>query len=397
MMSYKTIIKSLDNIQSWQEETYKFLHRNPELSMQETQTVAFIKEELVKLDYQVLEIGGGLVGILENGEGPTILFRADMDALPVQEETDLDYASEVDGVMHACGHDMHMTASLGAAWALANNKEAWSGTYLALFQPGEEIAAGAKAMLEDGLLEKIPKPDIALAQHVLTTPEAGHLGTKEGPFLSTAASLKITINGRGAHGSMPNLSIDPIVIGSAIVSKLQTIVAREVDPFQFAVVTVGSFQSGNQANIIPETATLRLNIRAYDEIVKEQLISAIKRIAIAECEAGNCEKEPDIEVYDSFPLTDNDAEITEHVTNAFKDHFSADKVVNYKPMTASEDFSAIPRAFEIPYLYWGFGGFTADQSIYANHNPKFAPAIQPTLRTGTEAALVAILSYLGNK
>ncbi|WP_438831393.1 amidohydrolase [Streptococcus pluranimalium] len=396
-MPYKTVIDSLDTIKDWQEKTYKHLHQNPELSMQEKQTVAFLKEELTKLNYKVQEIGGGLVGILENGAEPTILFRADMDALPVHEETGLEYASKIDGVMHACGHDMHMTASLGAAWALANNKEAWSGTYIALFQPGEEIAAGAKAMLEDGLLEKIPKPDIAFAQHVLTTPEAGHLGTKEGPFLSTAASLKITINGRGAHGSMPNLSIDPIVIGSAIVSKLQTIVAREVDPFQFAVVTVGSFQAGNQANIIPETAILRLNIRAYDETVKEQLISAIKRITIAECQAGNCETEPDIEVYDSFPLTDNDAEITEHVTSAFKAYFSDDKVINYKPLTASEDFSAIPRALGIPYLYWGFGGFTADQDIYANHNPKFAPAIQPTLKTGTEAALVAILSYLGNK
>ncbi len=150
--------------------------------MQEKQTVAFLKEELTKLNYKVQEIGGGLVGILENGAGRTILFRADMDALPVHEETGLEYASKIDGVMHACGHDMHMTASLGAAWALANNKEAWSGTYIALFQPGEEIAAGAKAMLEDGLLEKIPKPDIAFAQHVLTTPEAGHLGTKEGPL-----------------------------------------------------------------------------------------------------------------------------------------------------------------------------------------------------------------------
>ncbi|WMB27964.1 amidohydrolase [Streptococcus didelphis] len=222
-----------------------------------------------------------------------------MDALPVKEETGLDYASKVmmkdlDGnllpVMHACGHDIHIVAGLGAAWALAKNKSEWQGTYIAFFQPGEEIAAGAKAMLDDGLLEKIPHPEIALAQHVLTDPYAGQVGALGGPFLSSAASLKITIHGKGAHGSMPHLSIDPIVIGSAIVSKLQTIVAREVDPFKFAVVSVGSFQAGLKANIIPDTASLLLNIRTYDENVQEQLITSIKRIVKAECLAGGAHK-----------------------------------------------------------------------------------------------------------
>ena len=223
-MAIKEILESLEEIKDWQEETYKHLHSHPELSMQEVETAQFIFKTLESYGYQTQKIGGGVVGILENGQGPKILFRADIDALPVKEESGLDYASTVvmedlEGnqvpVMHACGHDMHITAGLGAAWALAQHQDKWSGTYIALFQPGEETAQGAKAMLADGLLDKIPHPEIALAQHVLTEPVAGQVGTMSGPFLSTAASIKIIIKGKGAHGSMPHLSIDPIVIGSA--------------------------------------------------------------------------------------------------------------------------------------------------------------------------------------
>ncbi|KKF41945.1 amidohydrolase [Streptococcus uberis] len=403
-MAIRDVLSHLNDIKDWQEESYKHLHSHPELSMQERETVAYIEDKLKTFGYVTQKIGGGLVGILENGPGETVLFRADIDALPVKEETGLDYASTVettdlDGnhvpVMHACGHDMHIAAALGAAWALANHKEEWTGTYIALFQPGEEIATGAKSMLEDGLLEKIPHPDIALAQHVLTEPVAGKVGVMSGPFLSTAASVKIVIKGKGAHGSMPHMSIDPIVIGSAIVTRLQTIVAREVDPFQFAVVTVGAFNAGLKANIIPEEATLLLNIRAYSDQVKEQLIDAIERIARAECQAGNCQEAPLIEVYDNFPLTDNSPEVVEKVKVSFENYLGTEQVVSYHPMTASEDFSAIPRALKIPYFYWGFGGFTEDQAVFANHNPKFAPAIHPTLETGTKAAVVAILTYLG--
>lgn len=403
-MSIHQVLQSLDQIQEWQEETYQYLHSHPELSMQETQTTQFIFDILQGYGYQTQLIGGGVVGVLENGKGPTILFRADIDGLPIKEETGLDYASQVvmedrNGhtvpVMHACGHDMHIVAGLGAAWALARHTDQWQGTYIALFQPGEEIAAGAKAMIEDGLFEKIPRPELALAQHVLTEPKAGKIGTLSGPFLSSAASLKITIYGQGAHGSMPHLSIDPLVIGSSIVMKLQTIVSREVDPFQFAVVSVGSFQSGLKANIIPDSAVLQVNIRAYNEAVQQQVLDSIKRIVHAECQAGGCTKTPNIDVFDRYPLTDNDPKMTAEVTEAFETYLGKDRVVAYQPMTASEDFSYIPRALNIPYLYWGFGGFTEDQEIYANHNPKFAPAIQPTLRTGTEAAIVAVLRYLG--
>lgn len=403
-MAINDVLESLHSIKEWQEDTYKFLHSHPELSMQEEKTSQFIFETLQAYGYGVQMIGGGVVGVLENGSGPKVLFRADIDALPVKEETGLDYASKVvmkdlDGntvpVMHACGHDVHIVAGLGAAWALANHLSEWRGTYIALFQPGEEIAAGAKSMIEDGLFEKIPHPELALSQHVLTEPVSGQVGALSGPFLSSAASLKVTIYGKGAHGSMPHLSIDPVVIGASVVTKLQSIVSREVDPFKFAVVSVGSFQSGLKANIIPDKATLLLNIRTYDEEVQKQVIDSIRRIVTSECNAGGCIIEPTVEIYDEYPLTDNDPQITKEVTEAFQKYLGKDRVSNYHPMTASEDFSYIPRALEIPYLYWGFGGFTKEQEVYANHNPKFAPAIQPTLTTGTEAAVVAILRYLG--
>ncbi|HFU9734630.1 amidohydrolase [Streptococcus agalactiae] len=403
-MSVQSVLESLIMIKEWQEETYKYFHSHPELSMQEKNTSQFIYKTLLSYGYQALRIGGGVVGILENGDGPKVLFRADMDALPVKEETGLEYASKVvmkdlDGktvpVMHACGHDVHIVAGLGAAWALANHLSEWQGTYIALFQPGEEIAAGAKSMIKDGLFEKIPHPDLALSQHVLTEPISGKVGTLAGPFLSSATSLKITVYGKGAHSSMPHLSIDPIIIACDIVIKLQTIVSREVDPFKFAVVSVGSFQSGFKANIIPDKAILLLNIRAYDEQIQKQVIDSIKRIVKSECEAGGCIIDPKVETYDEYPLTDNDPQITKEVTEAFQKYLGEDRVSAYHPMTASEDFSYISRALGIPYLYWGFGGFTKEQEIYSNHNSKFAPAIQPTLTTGTEAAVVAILRYLG--
>ncbi|MCC9772281.1 amidohydrolase, partial [Streptococcus agalactiae] len=225
-MSVQSVLESLIMIKEWQEETYKYFHSHPELSMQEKNTSQFIYKTLLSYGYQTLRIGGGVVGILENGDGPKVLFRADMDALPVKEETGLEYASKVvmkdlDGktvpVMHACGHDVHIVAGLGAAWALANHLSEWQGTYIALFQPGEEIAAGAKSMIKDGLFEKIPHPDLALSQHVLTEPISGKVGTLAGPFLSSATSLKITVYGKGAHSSMPHLSIDPIIIACDIV------------------------------------------------------------------------------------------------------------------------------------------------------------------------------------
>jgi hippurate hydrolase len=373
--------------------------------MQEIETAAEITRRLESYGYDVQQIGGGVVGVLANGVGPTVLFRADIDALPVKETSGLPYSStrtalDAEGntvpVMHACGHDFHVVAGLGAASLLAEHRDAWAGTYVALFQSGEETASGARAMVEDGLVDKIPAPDVALGQHVLAVPAAGEVGTTAGPMLSTGACIRVKVFGKGSHGSMPHLGIDPVVISAAIVTRLQTVVAREIAPGDFGVVTVGSLQAGTKANIIPDDATMLLNIRAYDLAVREKLLTAIERIVRAECEAGNCPRPPKIEVYESYPLTDNDAEVTARVTEAFVAHFGQDRVKRLDPITASEDFSVLPDAFGIPYCYWGFGGFTADQQAVPNHNPAFAPALQPTLTTGTEAAVAAALAYLGS-
>ncbi|HZK05110.1 MAG TPA: amidohydrolase [Actinomycetaceae bacterium] len=385
-----------DEMTAWQEELYVHLHKNPELSMQEHETADEIHKRLESYGYEVQRFAGtGVVGVLKNGEGPAVLYRADIDALPVQEDTGFPYASERPGLMHACGHDFHITAGLGAAYLLAERKDAWAGTYIALFQPAEETAAGAQAMVDDGLVDRIPRPDVALGAHVLTTPRSGEVGWVKGPILSTAASLKITVYGKGSHGSMPHLGIDPVVLAASIVTRLQGIVAREVSPFNFAVVTVGSLNTGTKANIIPATAEMQLNIRAYDLEVRDQLIAAIERIVKAECEASGSPREPDIEVFDFFPLTNNDAEVTDKVVEAFTEYFGEDRVINIDPQTASEDFSNVPDAFGTPYCYWGVGGFAAGEPTYPNHNPKFGPVMQPTLRTGTEAAVTAALAYLG--
>lgn len=402
-MDTRRVLDGLEAVTPWQEELYAHLHQNPELSMQETETAAEVSRRLESFGYDVQQIGGGVVGVLANGEGPTVLFRADMDALPVKEATGLPYASTrtaVDPqgvtvpVMHACGHDLHVVAALGAASLLAGHRDAWSGTYVALFQPAEETAAGARSMVDDGLVEKIPKPDVALAQHVMAVPAAGEVGTTAGPMMSTGACIRVKVYGEGTHGSMPHLGIDPVVLSAAIVTRLQTIVAREIAPSDFGVVTVGSLQAGTKANIIPDDATMLLNIRAYDLDVREKLLAAIERIVRAECEAAGSTRPPEIELYESFPLTDNDAAVNAKVTEAFVAHFGPDRVKRLDPLTGSEDFSVIPDAFGVPYCYWAFGGFTADQRPVPNHNPGFGPAMQPTLSTGTEAAVTAVLSYL---
>src|SRR5690554_6460735 len=225
-----------------------------------------------------MRVGGtGIVGVLVNGDGRVVLARADMDALPVTEATGLAYGSEVDGVMHACGHDVHVTALLGAAKVLADNRDAWAGTYIVVFQPGEEVGAGAQAMLDDGLVDKLPRPDVALAQHVMPLP-AGILATAPGPVLSAGDSIRFTVYGSGAHGSMPHLAVDPVVLAASIILKLQTIVSRETRPGEFAVVTVGAVNAGTKSNIIPDQATLLLNVRTYDTELRQRVLASIERI-----------------------------------------------------------------------------------------------------------------------
>lgn len=396
-------LTGLDETQGWQEELYVHLHRNPELSMHETETAAEVTRRLTAFGYEVHQVGGGVVGVLANGEGPCVLFRADMDALPVREATGLPYASTKTAVdstgttvplMHACGHDAHVTCALGAAELLARNRDAWSGTYVALFQPGEETASGARAMVADGLVDRVPRPDVALSQHVLTAPEAGHVATSPGPVLSAGDSIRITVYGKGSHGSMPHLGVDPVVLAASIVLRLQTVVAREIAPGDFGVVTVGSLQAGTKSNIVPDDATLLVNLRAYDMDVRSRIVAAVERIVRGECLAAGAPREPEFEYYDQYPLTDNDPAVDAVVRRAFEAHFGRDRVHDLPRVPASEDFSVIPDAFGVPYTYWGLGGFTAGMTVLPNHNPGFAPAIQPTLRTGTEAIVAAATAYL---
>jgi hippurate hydrolase len=414
--TFPDVLAGLPATSEWLEPFYKDLHKHPELSFQETRTAGLAASKLKEFGFEVFEGIGktGVVGVLRNGDGRTVLARADMDALPVRENTGLPYASEVkqeDGsgntlyVSHACGHDVHVTCLLGAAELMAKSKNAWSGTLVTLFQPAEEVAGGAKAMLDDGLSDRIPKPDVAFAQHVLSYP-AGKIGTTSGPVLSAGDSVRITLYGKGAHGSMPHNSVDPVVLAAMVVLRLQTIVSRETKPGEFAVLTVGSSVAGSKSNIIPDRAVLLANLRTYDMNVRRRMIESVERVVRSECEASGSPKPPEFEYFDQYPLTSNDKEITDTITNAFREHFGKEAVFDLGRQTASEDFSIIPDAFGTPYVFWGLGGIDptqyqaavdagrVEQDIPVNHSEFFAPAIEPTLSVGTQAMVVAAMTYL---
>ncbi len=402
MPSLDQVLSRLGTTRSWQEDLYRHLHAHPELGLQEEKTRALIAARLTELGYEVRTVGGGVAGVLTNGSGPVVLSRADIDGLPVTEETGLPYASTdttVDeagrtvGLMHACGHDVHITCLLGAAALLAAERDAWSGTFVALFQPAEETATGARSMVDAGLTDVVPRPDVAFAQHVLSH-EAGVVATQPGPVLSAGDSIRITVFGKGSHGSMPHLGVDPVVLGAAIVLRLQSIVSREVAPGEFAVVTVGALNAGSKSNVIPDRAQLLLNLRTYDTATRERVVAAVERVVRGECAVAGSPQQPTFEYYDQFPLTDNDARVTDTVTAAFRAHFGADRVVPLGRVPASEDFSRIPDAFGTPYTYWGLGGFAPGTGV-PNHSPFFAPLVQPTLDAGTEAVVVAAMAYLG--
>lgn len=411
------VLDRLSEIRGSLEDFYRDLHAHPELSHEEHRTAGIVAERLSAAGVEVhTGVGGtGVVGIVRNGEGPTVLLRADMDALPVAEATGLPYASTVTAttaggtgipVMHACGHDVHVTCLLGAVDLLAGAKDEWSGTVVAVFQPAEEVADGASAMVKDGLVELVGPVDVALCQHVLALP-AGRLGTRSGPVLSSADSLRITVHGRGAHGSMPQASVDPVVLAAMIVVRLQTVISREVTPGEPAVLTVGSIQAGTTSNVIPDSATIQLNVRTYGDQTRSAILEAIKRIVTAECQASRSPAGPEFELFDHFPLTRNDPGVTARVAAAFAAQFG-DAAQELAPQTASEDFSDLPEAFGVPYTYWGLGGTDPElyataaatgrlgQDIPVNHSAAFAPVIQPTLETGTTAMTVAALAWLGH-
>src|SRR5579864_8753408 len=396
------------------ESVYKDIHSHPELSTEENRTAGIAADRLRAAGYELTTGVGktGVVGVLRNGDGPTIMLRADMDALPVREATGLPYASNVtsdqDGksvpVMHACGHDMHVTWLIGTATLFAKSPNAWRGTLIPLFQPAEETAAGAQAMIDDGLFKRFPKPNAILGQHVMVG-SSGVISTRSGVITSAGDSFEIRMFGRGAHGSMPQSSIDPVVMAAATVLRLQTIVSRELAPTDAAVVTVGSLQAGTKENVIPDEALIKLNVRTFDEGVRKRVLAAIERIVNAEAEASRAPKKPEITSLDRYPLVKNDPEATKRAVEAFRSYFPAERVKDAQPTTASEDFGSFGTEWQVPSVFWFVGG--TDPETYANakksgtiadlptnHNPRFAPVIHPTLETGVEAMVVASQAWL---
>ncbi len=409
------ILAPLDGLLPDLEALYKDIHAHPELSMQETRTAGIAADRLRDCGFEVTAgVGGtGVVGLLKNGDGPTIMLRADMDALPIKEATGLPYASKVtatgaDGVetpvMHACGHDMHVTWLAGAARILAEQRESWRGTIMAVFQPGEETAQGARAMIDDGLFDRFPKPEVVLGQHVMVGP-AGAVAGRSGAITSAADSFKITLFGRGAHGSMPQASVDPVVMAAATVMRLQTIVSREIGASEAAVVTVGALQAGTKANVIPDEAVILLNIRTFDDQVRERVLAAITRIVNSEAEASGAPKPPEIVPLDRYPLVVNDSDAAARVRAAFEAQFSEERVRHVGPTSASEDFGSFGGEWGVPSVFWFVGGTDPDSyekakaegrlnEIPTNHNPRFAPVLHPTLRTGVETMVTAAMAWI---
>jgi amidohydrolase len=398
---------------------YQDIHAHPELAFAEHRTAALVADRLRDLGYQTTTgVGGtGVVGVMANGEGPVVLLRADMDALPVLEETGLPYASTARGsagdgrdvpVMHACGHDMHVTCLLGAAAELAAGSPSWHGTLLLVFQPAEETGEGARAMIDDGLFDRFGVPSVVLGQHVSPIP-AGLLGLHAGPAFAAVDALRVVLHGRGAHGSRPETSVDPVVMAAATVLRLQSIVSREVGPADSAVVTVGSLHAGTTSNTIPDQAELLLSLRTFDEGVRAKTMAAIERIVRAEAAASAAPADPEIITTAAFPPVVNDPQACARLTEAFNEGVGPGLVLDPGPAHASEDIGLLATAAGAPCGYWLLGG--ADPAHFANitsladaravvdglpsnHSPLYAPVIEPTLRTGVTALACAARAWL---
>ena len=403
------------------EKLYLHLHQNPELSFYETNTAKRMAEELRALGFEVSEkIGGnGVVGILKNGEGPTVMIRTDMDALPIVEETGLSYASKIKtkdetgsevGVMHACGHDTHMTSWVGAARNLSKLKSQWAGTLVFVGQPAEERNGGAKAMLEAGLFSKFPKPDYVLALHAAPNVPAGKIGVKSDYSFAFTDFMDITVYGRGGHGAYPHTTIDPVVLSAKIIMALQTVVSREISPLEPAVVTVGSIHGGAKGNVIPNEVKLELTMRCYSDAVREQIIEKIKRICIGEAIAAGIPEAmfPNMNLKNEYcPSVYNDPELTARLKGVFQKTLGSENVMDVPPTMAGEDFSYFGRTAEkIPTCIFWLGA--VDPQLLAKaekgeapmpslHNSKFAPIPEPTLKTGAIAMTAAVLELLTKK
>ncbi|UWF77649.1 MULTISPECIES: amidohydrolase [Microbacterium] len=410
------------------EALYTDLHRHPELSFQETRTAGIAAAHLRDLGLEVHEGVGvtGVVGVLRNpkrgqgGEpaqasGPVVWLRADMDALPVKEDTGLPYASTATGVdpdghtvpvMHACGHDMHVTAMIGAVERLVADRAEWHGTVVVIIQPAEEFGAGARTMLDDGMLARFPRPDVVLGQHLTPLP-AGVIGVRPGPQMSASDGIQVVMHGRGGHGSRPHATIDPIVMAASTVMRLQTVVSREVDPRELAVVTVGAIHAGTKNNIIPADATLQLSLRYPDEALRDKVLEKVERVIRAEALASGAEREPEISTLHTLPATINDPDATARVVAAFHEEFGEHAVVDPGLFTGSEDVSWFARDAGAPLVFWFWGGIdpddyraaaragTVDRDIPTNHSPFFAPVLHPTIDVGVTAMTTAARTFLG--
>ena len=393
---------------------YQDLHRHPELSLHEETTSAKVADRLRALGYEVTDhVGGfGVVAVLKNGKGPTLLIRADMDALPVEEKTGLPYASTVRvkndagdtvPVMHACGHDVHMTSLVGAAALLARGKKFWRGTLVLVAQPGEEGGDGARKMLGDGFLSRFPKPDFAIALHDDARLPAGEIGYTPGFSMANSDTVDITIYGRGGHGSAPQNAVDPIVIAARTVLALQTVVARENNPLDPVVVTVGTIHGGTKSNIIPDEVRLGLTVRTYKEDVRRRTLAAIERIAKAEATAAGAPREPLVRTQLGYDATYNDPELTRRVAQALGNAFGKDRVKELPPVMGAEDFGQFGRAARAPSLEFWLGATPRSKFEAAHgdatrlpglHSSLFAPDPEPTLKTGAAALTIAAIELL---
>jgi hippurate hydrolase len=407
----------LDRVYPAAESLYLDLHQHPELSLHEVQTAAKIADRLRSLGYEVTSgVGGtGVVAVLKNGAGPTVMLRTELDALPVAEQTGVAYASQVTttddsgapvAVMHACGHDLHMAALTGTADVMAHNRQHWHGTLMLIGQPAEERVKGAEAMLKDGLFTRFPKPDYALAVHDTDALPAGEVGYTSGFALTSSDSVNITIHGRGAHGSRPQIAIDPIVIGARIVLALQTIVSREITPGDHAVITVGAFQAGTKNNIIPDEAKLLLTVRAYKPEVRDHLLQAITRVAKAEALAGGAVREPSIEHPETTPATYNDPDLTKRVAGALTAALGDRNVKELDPDFPSEDFSLYYKEGGVKSTMIRVGATDPEKFAAAQksgeilpglHTARFIPDLKPSLRTAIQSEVAALMNLMGTK
>src|SRR5271165_1607193 len=392
---------------------YMDLHQHPELSLHEVNTAAKLAAQLRALGYDVTEhVGGsGVVALLRNGAGPTIMLRTELDALPVEEKTGLPYASKVTtkddaghdvAVMHACGHDIHMAALVGTAEIMAKTKDQWHGTLMLIAQPAEETVGGAKGMLADGLFTRFPKPDVGVALHTTNNLPAGKVGIAPEYALSNADTVNITIYGRGGHGARPETTVDPIVIAARTILGLQTIVSREIKPGDPAVITVGYIQGGTKNNIIPDEVHLGLTVRSFTPEVRKHLLLAIQRVVKAEAEAANAPKPPLVQVTESTDALYNDPQLADRLGRALSQALGAGNFEKIPPEMVSEDYSAFVEA-GVPSFFFRLGvadpgkfkeSEASGMPLPSNHSPYFAPDMEPSLKTAIEAEVVVLRNLL---